>query len=78
MSELYSELYSSVVERCRNCILRKSCEICIFYLPKDSKNGIFCPHYIGSEVVNKYFSLYMSKLENNSNLIDKFDNEIFI
>lgn len=78
IKKLYVDLYNPIVDKCRQCLLWKTCEICVFFLPRDTNNNVTCPYFVGEEETNNYFSAYISALESRPGLQNKIANEILI
>ncbi len=78
IKDFYACLYKPIVDKCKHCLLWKTCEICVFFLPKDENDKVICPYFCGETEISNYFASYLSVLESQPDLQDKIANEIII
>lgn len=78
INNIYAQLYKSVVDQCKECLLWKNCGSCIFLFNNNSNGKMHCPRFYGKKKMKKYFSDFISYFEEDPNICNQIINEIKI
>lgn len=68
--DFYSNMYKSIVEQCKQCVLWNNCTLCVYFI-LDDKGRRICNRFLSKKKAGEYFSEYLSMAENQTFLFKK-------
>lgn len=78
INNIYATLYKKIIEQCSECLLWKNCGSCVFLFKNNKSGEIFCPRFYGKKKMKRYFSDFVSFLEEEPSIHNRIINEITI